>query len=148
MTPGGFPEPVLDAAAVTAIIHSALASDGFSVLSVTPGEVVIELTDTPWMRRPGGSLSGPALFTAADAAMYALVLATAGPERMALTADLAIRFLGRARPGPIRATARGLKWGRRLVSMEVSITTAGRPETVAHATGSYVRPDDVVHAEL
>jgi uncharacterized protein (TIGR00369 family) len=93
------------------------------------------------MLRPGGTLSGPALFTATDIAMYALVLSHIGPQLMAVTANLNMNFLARAKPGDIIAEARMLKLGRRLAVMEVSLYTTAEPELlVAHVTGSYALP--------
>lgn len=93
------------------------------------------------MLRPGGTLSGPALFTATDIAMYALVLSHVGPELMAVTANLNMNFLARGKPGDILAEATMLKLGRRLAVMEVSLYSAAEPGTrIAHVTGSYARP--------
>jgi uncharacterized protein (TIGR00369 family) len=93
------------------------------------------------MLRPGGTLSGPALFTATDMAMYVLILSHIGPELMAVTANLNMNFLARGKPGDIVAEAKMLKLGQRLAVMEVSLYSAAEPETlVAHVTGSYARP--------
>lgn len=93
------------------------------------------------MLRPGNVLSGPALFTAADTVMYALVLSHLGPELMAVTSNLNINFLAKAKPGDIIAEATMLKLGRRLAVMEVSLYSAAEPATrVAHVTGSYALP--------
>jgi uncharacterized protein (TIGR00369 family) len=92
------------------------------------------------MLRPGNVVSGPALFTAADTAMYALVLSHVGPELMAVTSNLNINFLAKAKAGDVVAIATALKFGRRLVVMEVSLYTADAPQRVAHVTGSYARP--------
>ena len=43
--------------------------------------------------RPGGTVSGPALMTIADTAMYYLVLGMIGPVALALTTNLNINFL-------------------------------------------------------
>src|SRR5262245_43004770 len=43
--------------------------------------------------RPGGTLSGPAMFALADIAMYACVLASYGPVALAVTTNLNINFL-------------------------------------------------------
>ena len=93
------------------------------------------------MLRPGEVVSGPALFTAADTAMYALVLGHLGAELMSLTSDFTMHFLNKARKGDVIAEAKMLKLGRRLAVMEVALYTSAEPQTlVAHVTGSFVLP--------
>src|SRR5215469_13894044 len=45
------------------------------------------------MLRPGGTVSGAALMTLADLAMYVLVLSAIGPVALAVTTNLNINFL-------------------------------------------------------
>lgn len=93
------------------------------------------------MIRPGNVLSGPALFTAADTAMYVAVLTHYGPELMAVTANLNMNFLNKAEPGDIIAEVQLLKAGRKLAVMEVSLFSSAAPDVrVAHVTGSYALP--------
>lgn len=93
------------------------------------------------MLRPGGVLSGPALFTAADIAMYALVLSHVGPQLMAVTSNMNMNFVSKAKPGDILAEVSLLKLGRRNVVMEVSLYSAAAPDMlVTHVTGSYALP--------
>src|SRR3569623_309018 len=113
----------------------------FHVESLVPGSVRIRTPFQSRMLRPGNVLSGPALFTAADLAMYALVMGHIGPELMAVTANMNLNFLNKAAPGDILAEGRLLKLGRKLAVMEVSLYSSANPETmVAHATGSYALP--------
>lgn len=113
----------------------------FHVESLVPGSVRIRTPFQPRMLRPGNVLSGPALFTAADLAMYALVMGHIGPELMAVTANMNLNFLNKAAPGDILAEGRLLKLGRKLAVMEVSLYSSAAPGTmVAHATGSYALP--------
>jgi uncharacterized protein (TIGR00369 family) len=92
------------------------------------------------MLRPGGVVSGPALFAAADLAMYAVVLGHVGPQLMAVTSDLSIRFLRKAVPGDIIAEASLLKLGRKLAVIDVRLSCGDDPALVAHATGTYALP--------
>src|SRR3546814_18901137 len=66
------------------------------------------------MIRPGNVIFGPAQFTAADSAMYALVLGHLGAQLMAVTSDMNLRFLTKALPGDVIGEATFLKLGRRL----------------------------------
>lgn len=113
----------------------------FTIEKLVPGSVRIVIPYQARMLRPGNVLSGPSLFTAADLAMYALVIGHIGPELMAVTSNLNLNFLNKATPGNIIADGRLLKLGRKLAVMEVSLYSSADPETmVAHATGSYSLP--------
>ena len=106
-----------------------------------PGRVRARIPYRDSMLRPGNILSGPALFTAADIAMYALVLSHIGPQLMAVTSNLNMNFVNKGVPGDILADGRLLKLGRRTAVMEVSLYSAAAPETlVTHVTGSYALP--------
>jgi uncharacterized protein (TIGR00369 family) len=118
----------------------AVGKSGFEVEEVRAGYARIRIPYHEKMLRPGNVISGPTLFSAADSAMYALVLSHVGPELMAVTANFNMNFLNKGRPGDVTAEAKLLKLGRRLVVMEVTITTGGDPTPVAHVTGSYALP--------
>lgn len=113
----------------------------FTIEYLVPGSLRLVIPYQTRMLRPGNVLSGPSLFTAADLAMYALVIGHIGPEMMAVTANMNLNFLNKATPGNIIADGRLLKLGRKLAVMEVSLYSSAAPETlVAHATGSYSIP--------
>ena len=133
----------LTPAAITDVIrHGVPASDdsGFVVENVTPRGVVCRLPYQARHLRPGGTLSGPAMMTLADAAMYAAVLGRLGRVEMAVTQNLNINFLARPKPADLLAEAEILKMGRRTIVLDVKIYSAGSPEVVAHATGTYSLP--------
>jgi uncharacterized protein (TIGR00369 family) len=97
----------------------------------------------PWkdnLVRPGGVVSGPALFTLVDMTMYALVMSAVGVQEMAVTSDISIRYLRGAPAGDVLADGRLLKLGRRLAVCEVNLYPADDDRAVAHATGTYVLP--------
>ncbi len=89
--------------------------------------------------RPGGTISGPAMFGLADVALYAAILASVGPFALAVTTNLNINFLRKPAPVDLIGEARLLKLGKRLAVGEVSIYDAG-DNLVAHATGTYSIP--------
>lgn len=133
----------LSAAEVEALMHGGLPGAGemaLKVEAVAPGYARVRLPYNARMLRPGNVISGPTLFAAADSAMYALVLAHLGPALMAVTANLNINFLSKAKPGDVTGEARVLKFGRRLAVLEVSLRTGEDPTPVAHVTGSYALP--------
>lgn len=131
----------LDGAQVEALIREGLPAAGKSriaVVRVAPGSARIRLPFRESMLRPGGVVSGPVLFGAADTAMFAAVLAHCGPELMALTADTQIRFLRAATPGDVVAESTIVKFGRRLVVLDTVIWTddPARPAANASTPGS------------
>lgn len=112
----------------------------FEVEELRAGSARVRMPFRKWMLRPGNTISGPALFTAADLAMYALVLGHVGPELMAVTSDLNLHFLSKGQAADIVGEARLLKLGRRLAVMEVSLSCGDDPTLVAHVSGSYSLP--------
>jgi uncharacterized protein (TIGR00369 family) len=114
----------------------------FVVESVGTVSTVVRMRFHPRNIRPGGTLSGPSMFTLADLALYAAVLGAIGPVALAVTTNLNINFLRKPEPVDLVGTARLLKLGKRLAIGEVSMTQAGSDDLVAHATGTYSIPAD------
>jgi uncharacterized protein (TIGR00369 family) len=92
--------------------------------------------------RPGGTISGPAMFALADIAMYAALLARIGPRPLAVTTSLNINFLRKPKPGDMIADATILKLGKRLAMGEIGLHSDGEDDLAAHATATYSIPDD------
>jgi uncharacterized protein (TIGR00369 family) len=90
--------------------------------------------------RPGGTLSGPSMFTLADLAFYVAVLGAIGPVGLAVTTNLTINFLRKPGQCDLIAECRMLKIGKRLAVGEVTLFSDGENEPVAHATGTYSIP--------
>ena len=90
--------------------------------------------------RPGGTVSGPAMFTLADCAFYVATLAQIGPEALTVTTGATINFLRKPEPADLVCEARILKLGRALVVGDATITQAGQGGPVAHATLTYSIP--------
>jgi len=110
---------------------------GLKVSQATPEKAVVIIPRGPLVTRPGGIVAGPVLFSAADVALYALILARIDAP-MSVTVDLTMNFL---RPGadfPLICTATPLRFGRRIVAGEVRIAPSTDPDRlVAFATGNY-----------
>lgn len=92
--------------------------------------------------RPGGTISGPALMTLADAGVYVALLAQIGPVALAVTTSLTINFLRKPEPRDVIAEIRLLKRGRRLVVGEAELRSEGAPDLVAHAVLTYSVPPE------
>ena len=106
------------------------------------GDVVVRLPYGDLLRRPGGTICGPALMALADITLYGLVLSMIGPVELAMTTSMTVHFLTRPRPADVLAEGRLLKLGRRLAVGEVVMRSAGDPEPVCHVTGTYAIPPD------
>lgn len=133
----------LTASDINAIILQGLPGtegSGFEVEMVTAAGVSCRQRYAPAQLRPGGTLSGPTMMALADAAMYAAVMSRLGRLEMAVTQNININFLSRPEPADLIAEAEVLKLGRRTVVIDVKIFSEGKPEPVAHATGTYSLP--------
>lgn len=113
----------------------------FIVEAAEAGMVRMRMKYNEKSLRPGGTISGPAMFALADVALYAAVLAAIGPKALAVTTNLNINFLRKPAPGDMIAEARLLKLGKRLAVGEISLRSDGEEEIAAHATATYSIPD-------
>jgi uncharacterized protein (TIGR00369 family) len=112
----------------------------YTVEEATDQGVRLRLSVDARDARPGGTVLGPSLMELADMAAYLCVLAPLGPVALAVTTSLTIHFLRKPRLHDVVAQARGLKRGKRLCVIEVTLSTAGEDEPVAHATVTYALP--------
>ena len=113
----------------------------FIVEAVGERTARLRMTFNDRMLRPGGTISGPAMFALADVAMYAVVLAHVGPRHLAVTTNLNINFLRKPMPGDMIADATLLKLGKRLAVGDIGLRSAGDKHLVAHATATYAIPE-------
>jgi uncharacterized protein (TIGR00369 family) len=91
--------------------------------------------------RPGGTVSGPTMFTLADCAFYVATLAMIGREALTVTTSLTINFMRKpSATAPLFAEARILKLGRSLSVGEVTLTSGEDVRPVAHAVVTYSIP--------
>ncbi len=111
----------------------------FVVIDIQPERVVVRLNASERHLRPGGTVSGPSLFTLADIGGYACVLSHVGPEALSVTTNLNINFMRKAEAGPIDGHCRILKLGKTLMVFDIDIRVGDGP-TIAHATGTYAIP--------
>lgn len=92
--------------------------------------------------RPGGSVSGPTLFTLADLAIYVAILAERGEDAVeAVTSSMTINFLARPKPADLICQIDLLRSGRRMVVADARLYSDGETTLVAHATGTYMLPE-------
>ena len=110
-------------------------------MEVGPNHAIASLTPEATDLRPGGYISGPTLFAAADAALWFLCFgASERLEPLALTSDLTIRFLRPARGKTVFARADLNKAGSRSVVGTVTVWTDANDAPSATAQGTYILP--------
>ncbi|WP_094037186.1 PaaI family thioesterase [Antarctobacter heliothermus] len=91
--------------------------------------------------RPGGTVSGPAMFSLADVAAYVATLGFVGKESLAVTIHCSIDFMRKPVAGvDLLAEARVLKLGRALSVTDVLLFSEGTTQPVAHASLTYSIP--------
>ncbi len=116
---------------------------GLAIESFEAGLVKIRLPYSDLIRRPGGTISGPALMGLADVTLYGVVMSLIGRADLAVTTDLTFHFLSKPKPVDLIADGRILKLGRRLAVGEVMIYSAGKTQPICQATGSYAIPPSI-----
>ena len=112
----------------------------FEVLEIAPYRVKLRMKITEGDLRPGGTVSGPAMFTAVDCAYYIATLAMIGPEALAVTTSCSVDFMRKPAPTDLIAEARILKLGKVLSVGDVLLYSEGMDEPVAHANLTYSIP--------
>ncbi len=113
----------------------------FAIDQLDEDLTVMRLLQDPRHLRPGGTVSGPAMFSLADVAAYVAVLAAVGREALAVTTHCSIDFMRKPAAGvDVVAQARMLKLGRALAVIDVLLYSEGMAKPVAHASLTYSIP--------
>lgn len=106
--------------------------------SVDAHSARVRLRHSEASTRPGGTVSGPAMFTLADFAIYVALIARLGPPAIpSVTSNLNITFLTRPAARDVIAEVKLVRVGRRLAYAEVALFSDGAEDMIAHATGTY-----------
>ncbi len=137
------PAPVMDASALEAFLSAAFPGrpTTMRVGRIDADLLTLHLPTGTADLRPGGTISGPTLMTLADTASYLRIVASVGPEALAVTTSLTMQFLKRPHPGDLVASATWLSLGRRLAVVDVQIHSEapGKERLVAAAQVTYAR---------
>ena len=113
----------------------------FTVLALTQDSIEVRLNVSHKHLRPGGTVSGPAMFSLADVTAYYMTLARIGAEALTVTTNCAIDFMRKPVAGvDLIAKARLLKLGRQLSVTDVLLYSEGSDMPVARATLTYSIP--------
>ena len=111
----------------------------YTITDISPGSLTMRLDPNDRHLRPGGTVSGPTLFTLADYAAYCVIMAHIGLKGLSVTTSFHLNFMRKADLGPIFCTARLLKLGKRLVVVEISIADKN-DDLIAHGSCTYSIP--------
>ncbi len=133
----------MDKSALVAFMQSEFpqVADDFTLHEVEEMRVLVGLNAAHKHLRPGGTVSGPAMFALADVAVYFAILAMIGPVALAVTTNCSIDFMRKPAPGELLCEARLLKLGRVLVVGDALIYSEGAKEKpVARAGVTYSVP--------
>jgi uncharacterized protein (TIGR00369 family) len=114
----------------------------FEVLAMEPRRLTARMVATAADLRPGGTVSGPAIFALADCAFYMATLAMIGRTPLCVTTSCAIDFMRKPGPGALTAEARILKLGRALSVGDVLVFSDGVEGPVARAGLTYSIPPE------
>lgn len=132
----------MDRAALAAFLAAEFpqATD-FAVETAGVEGVVLRLRVAERHLRPGGTVSGPAMFGLADVAFYLAIQARIGPVALAVTTNASMDFMRKPAAGcDLLAEARLLKLGRQLAVGDVLIRSEGLADPVARAGMTYAIP--------
>jgi uncharacterized protein (TIGR00369 family) len=136
-------EPVLGVAELTEFLDEVFPQVRGQMLieSVGPMSARVRMPIDERNLRPGGTVSGPSMFTLADCAYYVATLAMIGREALTVTTSLTINFLAKPPAADLVCEARILRLGRVLSVGEATIWSDGRADgPVAHASVTYAIP--------
>ena len=113
----------------------------FTVLALTQDSIEVRLNVSHKHLRPGGTVSGPTMFSLADVTAYYMTLARIGAEALTVTTNCSIDFMRKPVAGvDLIAKARLLKLGRQLSVTDVLLYSEGSDMPVARATLTYSIP--------
>ncbi len=137
------PVPTLNQQEVTAflgeVFHEGMAD--FSIDHLDGGSIDMRLRVSSHHLRPGGTVSGPAMFGLADVAVYALILSQIGRVPLAVTTNCSIDFMRKPEANcDLIARAHLLKLGRSLAVADAHLFSEGSDKMVARATLTYSIP--------
>jgi len=114
--------------------------DMFEVQALSKDEITVRMKISKSHIRPGGTVSGPSMFTLADVAFYLATLSHVGPKALTVTTSCSIDFMRKPAHCDLIAKARVLKLGKVLSVGDVMIYSDGVDKPVAHANLTYSIP--------
>jgi uncharacterized protein (TIGR00369 family) len=133
----------MDGPALEAFLRSDFpqAADEFAIDHLDADLLTVRLLVAERHLRPGGTVSGPAMFALADVGVYLAILARLGPVALAVTTNISMDFMRKPRAGTdLSCDVRLLKLGRALAVGDCLIRSVGSEAPVARASMTYSIP--------
>lgn len=133
----------MDVAGLTRFLDEVFpqVAEDFVIEDLRENAVRVRLLVRETHLRPGGTVSGPAMFALADVSVYLAVLGMIGPEALAVTTNCSIDFMRKpAAATDIICECRILKLGRVLAVGECLLFSDGVAAPVARASLTYSIP--------
>jgi uncharacterized protein (TIGR00369 family) len=113
----------------------------FSIEEIGERNARVRMRHHERMLRPGGTVSGSAMFGLADFSVYVAIIATLGEAGIdAVTTNLNINFLARPEARDMVSSVSLIRLGRRLAVGEARLYSDGADDMVAHAIATYALP--------
>lgn len=134
---------VMDTAQLNAFLHQQFVEvvGEYKVEDASETGVTMRLMVQDKHLRPGGTVSGPAMFGLVDVAAYIVTLAHIGPRALAVTTNCSIDFMRKPVAGvDLIAHGRLLKLGKTLSVTDVLVYSEGGDKPVARASLTYSIP--------
>ena len=113
----------------------------FQIVHLDEALLIVRLLVQEHHLRPGGTVSGPSMFSLADISVYLSVLAAIGPEALTVTTNCSLDFMRKPVSNTdLLAQCKLLKLGKSLAVGDVLIFSDGLDKPVARATLTYSIP--------
>ena len=113
----------------------------YKILALEPGYAKIVQNISSENLRPGGTVSGPTIFSLVDIGMYILLLAHIGNEPLAVTTNRSIDFLHKPNAGEDMVDDCSLlKLGSTLIVGEVIVKASRQEDLLERSSIAYFRP--------
>ena len=122
--PADVPQPKLSLDEVRELLADFMPEAGLRVQEVSAQRVVVTALPEWLERRPGGTLSGPAIFKAVDLSAFLAVNAYAGRVVTGVLTQGSINLLETAEPGPLEIVLDVAKLGRRMAVVTAQVFDA------------------------
>ena len=113
----------------------------YRIVDLQQGYARVSQNITQENLRPGGTVSGPTIFSLVDIGMYILLLAHIGKEPLAVTTNCSIDFLKKPTiDEDLVADCNLLKLGKTLVVGEVLVKSSEKETSLAWSSITYYGP--------
>lgn len=131
----------IDELILTHFPHVHGAQRSFFIEAVTARTARVRMKFEERHVRPGGTISGPAMFTLADIAIWAAIMGALGEAGVdAVTTHFNLHFLARPAPRDVIAEVKLLRVGKRSAVAECQLFSDGSDDLVAHGVAGYAIP--------